>query len=140
MLPRKVIIRMCIQQKIKLSYLSTIQTHQMISWMRIRLKSINISGFSDISILMNKRHPHCSISIHRFLVPFICIFAIVHTLLVKSPCVGDIIASLIYREVVSIDSRPRVNFIEHKIVWPKYLLYESRVICTLYFTRIPTIT
>lgn len=108
--------------------------------MRIRLKTVNISSFSDISVLMNIRHSHRSIHVNRFLMPFIRILTIIKCLLIESSCVCYVITSLVDCKIISIYSRPRVNFVEHKIVWPEYLLNKSGIICSLKFTRISTIS
>lgn len=103
----------------------------------IWLKWKNIASFSNISIFMNWRHAHCCIVVDFF--NLVGWFNIIDWF-IKCVDISYVITALIDCKIVSIDPWKWIQFIEHEIVRPKYILYKSWVIHIFYHLRISTIS
>ena len=126
-----------------MSDLPAVEACKMICRMSIWLKSIHISGLSNISVLMDKWHSKSCILIYRICRP--CVSYIIrcsswfHCRIVKWSCSCDIITSLIDSKIVCVDSWPWIHFVKHEVIRPKNLFNKCWIICTLNFARISTI-
>ena len=110
-----------------MSYVSTIKSYHMISWMCVGLERKNISCLSHITILMYKRHSLSCIRIDISRSP-------AHK--VASPQYGTIhrshffyiVTSVVNCEIVRVNPGKGIDLIKHKIIWPKDIFNEIRII------------